>query len=278
MFILSRRFCKPNSIVKHSKKQSGHQARKRFGQNFLQDQAIIDDILAAISPEEGQHLVEIGPGQGAITHPLLDSGAEVDVVELDRDLIPILEKKFSTQKNLKIHAADALNFDFASLKGDDKPLRVIGNLPYNITTPLLFHLLEQADCIEDMCFMLQKEVVERICAQPGTKSYGRLSIMIQHQCEAELLFIVPPEAFDPIPKVDSAIIYLRPLTLPRGGSIDLEALNKVVTAAFSQRRKTLSNTLKNIVSSEQILALGLKPEQRAETVSIEQFVALSKLV
>lgn len=264
--------------MKHSKKQSGHQARKRFGQNFLQDQAIIEDIIAAISPQQGEHVVEIGPGQGAITAPLLDSGADVDVVELDRDLIPVLQNKFSTKNNLTVHEADALSFDFASLVGDGESLRVIGNLPYNITTPLLFHLLEQADSISDMCFMLQKEVVERICAQPGTKSYGRLSIMIQYQCEAELLFIVPPEAFDPIPKVDSAIIYLKPLSTPRGGSIEIERLNKVVTAAFSQRRKTLSNTLKNIISSEQILTVGLQPEQRAETVTIEQFVALAKLV
>jgi 16S rRNA (adenine1518-N6/adenine1519-N6)-dimethyltransferase len=264
--------------VKHIKKQTGHQARKRFGQNFLQDQGIIDDILAAISPLEDDHMVEIGPGQGAITAPLVDSGAKVDVVELDRDLIPILERKFTGKSNLTIHAADALNFDFTSLVSNGEPLRVIGNLPYNITTPLLFHLLDQAEHISDMCFMLQKEVVERICAQPGTKSYGRLSIMIQYFCEAELLFIVPPEAFDPIPKVDSAIIYLRPLANPRGGEIDVVALNKLVTAAFSQRRKTLSNTLKNIVSSEQILAVGLQPEQRAETVTVEQFVALAKLV
>jgi 16S rRNA (adenine1518-N6/adenine1519-N6)-dimethyltransferase len=264
--------------VKHIKKQTGHQARKRFGQNFLQDQAIIDDILAAISPSENDHMVEIGPGQGAITAPLVDSGATIDVVELDRDLIPILEKKFSGKSNLTIHAADALNFDFSSLVSNDVPLRVIGNLPYNITTPLLFHLLDQAEHISDMCFMLQKEVVERICAQPGTKSYGRLSIMIQYYCEAELLFIVPPEAFDPIPKVDSAIIYLKPLAKPRGGDSDVGVLNKLVTAAFSQRRKTLSNTLKNIVSSDQILAVGLQPEQRAETVTIEQFVALANLV
>lgn len=264
--------------MKHVKKQSGHQARKRFGQNFLQDQAIIDDILAAISPQQDEHIVEIGPGQGAITAPLLESEANVDVVELDRDLIPILKGKFSKYDNLTIHAADALNFNFASLINNGERLRVIGNLPYNITTPLLFHLIEQSDSISDMCFMLQKEVVERICAQPGTKNYGRLSIMIQHQCEAELLFVVPPEAFFPVPKVDSAIIYLKPLSSPKGGKIDLEVLNKLVTTAFSQRRKTLSNTLKNMVSSEQIFSVGLQPQQRAETVTVEQFVDLAKLV
>lgn len=264
--------------MKHKKNTQGHQARKRFGQNFLQEQAIIDDIIAAISAMSEQHLVEIGPGQGALTQPLLESGAQLDVVELDRDLIPILKTQFATKTNLTIHEADALAFNFEQLKTNEKQLRIIGNLPYNITTPLLFHLLEQADVISDMCFMLQKEVVERICAQPGNKNYGRLSIMIQHQCEAELLFIVPPEAFDPVPKVDSAIVYLKPLKQRRGGDISLSQLNKVVTAAFSQRRKTLANTLKSIISSEQISSLGIAPEQRAETVTIEQFVALAKLL
>jgi 16S rRNA (adenine1518-N6/adenine1519-N6)-dimethyltransferase len=265
--------------VKQTKQRtSGHQARKRFGQNFLHDKSIIDDIVSAISPASEQHLVEIGPGQGAITESLIKSGGRLDVIELDRDLIPILKNKFSDANNLTIHQADALAFDFTQLAVQGELLRVIGNLPYNITTPLLFHLLAQARHIDDMCFMLQKEVVERICAQPGSKNYGRLSIMIQHQCEAELLFTVPPEAFDPQPKVDSAIIYLKPLEQRRGGEIDLKLLNKVVTMAFSQRRKTLANTLKSILSSDAISALNIAPEQRAETVSIEQFVALARLL
>ena len=250
-------------------------ARKRFGQNFLNDQAIIDDIVAAIDPQKGQHLVEIGPGRAAITEPLLKNSDKLDVIELDRDLVPLLRSRFSEHKHLEIHEADALSFDYRSLCVDDEQLRVIGNLPYNITTPLLFHLLEQSDVIEDMCFMLQREVVERICAQPGGKQYGRLTIMVQHQCQAELLFIVPPEAFDPIPKVESAIIYLRPLTKRVGGEVCMKSLGKIVTQAFSQRRKTIANTLKKLVSQDLLLSVGIKLEQRPETISVEQYVALT---
>lgn len=251
-------------------------ARKRFGQNFLQDMAIIEAIVEAISPEPGQHLVEIGPGRGALTEPLLQRCDQLDVIELDRDLVPILEKKLSAYGHLRINQADALRFDYRTLQSDAEPLRVIGNLPYNITTPLLFHLLEQSEIIEDMCFMLQREVVERICAQPGTKQYGRLSIMLQHQCYAEQLFIVPPEAFDPAPKVDSAIVYLQPLKQRLGGEVDLNTLNAIVTQAFSQRRKTIANTLKKQVSLEQLEQVGIEPKQRPETVSVEQYVKLSQ--
>ena len=250
-------------------------ARKRFGQNFLNDQAIIDDIVAAIDPQKGQHMVEIGPGRAAITQPLLQNCDQLDVIELDRDLVPLLQARFAEFEFLTIHQADALSFDYRSLVVQGENLRVIGNLPYNITTPLLFHLLDQADIIDDMCFMLQKEVVQRICAQPGGKQYGRLSIMVQHQCQAELLFIVPPEAFDPIPKVESAIIYLRPLTERRGGNICLKSLRKLVTQAFSQRRKTIANTLKKVVSHELLLSVGIDLEQRPETISVEQYVALT---
>lgn len=251
-------------------------ARKRFGQNFLHDQSIIDDIVSAIDAQATQHLVEIGPGRGALTLPLIQSCDYLDVVELDRDLIPLLEKQLTSFDNLNIHEADALTFDYRTLVKQQEKLRVIGNLPYNITTPLLFHLLEQSECIDDMCFMLQREVVERICAQPGCKRYGRLSIMLQHQCQTEQLFIVPPEAFDPIPKVESAIVYLRPLSEPTGGKVDLESLNKVVTKAFSQRRKTLANALKNMISTEDLIKVGIDPDQRAETVSVEQFVSLTR--
>jgi 16S rRNA (adenine1518-N6/adenine1519-N6)-dimethyltransferase len=251
-------------------------ARKRFGQNFLNDQSIIDDIVAAISPRMGQHMVEIGPGRAAITLPLLQNCDQLDVIELDRDLVPMLRTQLVSYKHLTIHEADALTFDYRNLVNQSEKLRVIGNLPYNITTPLLFHLLEQADCIEDMCFMLQREVVERICAQPGGKQYGRLSIMVQHQCQAELLFIVPPEAFEPIPKVESAIIYLRPLTERVGGNVCMEALGKIVTAAFSQRRKTIANTLKKLVSQDILLSVGISLEQRPETISVEQYVALTR--
>jgi 16S rRNA (adenine1518-N6/adenine1519-N6)-dimethyltransferase len=251
-------------------------ARKRFGQNFLQDQHVISDIVAAIAPQQGQHLVEIGPGRAALTIPLLQSCDQLDVIELDRDLVPLLQEKLSAFPHLTIHAADALIFDYSSLVVHGEKLRIIGNLPYNITTPLLFHLLSQASYVEDMCFMLQREVVERICAQPGSKTYGRLSIMVQYQCEAAQLFIVPPEAFDPKPKVESAIIYLRPLTKFVGGDIPIDALNAVVTQAFSQRRKTISNTLKNIVSQSVLQAENIDLKQRPETISVEQYVAISR--
>ena len=251
-------------------------ARKRFGQNFLQDQGIIDDIVAAFDPQHGQHLVEIGPGRAALTIPLLQQGEQLDVIELDRDLVPLLQARLAIYPHLTIHQADALTFDYRSLQNKHEKLRVIGNLPYNITTPLLFHLLDQSDCIEDMCFMLQREVVERICAQPGNKQYGRLSIMVQYQCQAELLFIVPPEAFDPIPKVESAIIYLRPLRECIGGDVDIDALGRVVTQAFSQRRKTIANTLKNLVEIDILLAVGIELEQRPETITVQQYVDITR--
>lgn len=253
-------------------------ARKRFGQNFLHDDAVIADIVAAISPQPDQHLVEIGPGRGAITAPLLAECGWLDVIELDRDLVPILAKQFSAKKHLRIHEADALQFDFRSLEKSTEKLRVIGNLPYNITTPLLFHLLEQASVIEDMCFMLQREVVERICAAPGGKNYGRLSIMIQYQCFVEQLFIVPPTAFDPPPKVESAIIYLQPRPTFLGGEVSLKTLGDLVTKAFSQRRKTIANTLKNSISMAILQSQGIDPGQRPETLSVEQYVALARAI
>jgi len=251
-------------------------ARKRFGQNFLHDQGVIDDIVSAVDPQKGEHLVEIGPGRAAITLPLLQNSDRLDVIELDRDLVPLLRTQLADYPHLTIHQADALRFDYRTLISDGEKLRIIGNLPYNITTPLLFHLLEQADCIEDMCFMLQREVVERICAQPGTKRYGRLSIMVQYQCQASLLFIVPPEAFEPIPKVESAIIYLQPLGSKATSEVPVKALGKLVTQAFSQRRKTIANTLKKLVSIEILTAVGILPEQRPETVSVEQYIALTR--
>jgi 16S rRNA (adenine1518-N6/adenine1519-N6)-dimethyltransferase len=251
-------------------------ARKRFGQNFLQDQSVIDDIVAAFGPQPGQHLIEIGPGRAALTIPLLQQGDQLDVVELDRDLVPILEARLAIYPHLTIHQADALTFNFRSLQNQKEKLRIIGNLPYNITTPLLFHLLDQSDCIEDMFFMLQREVVERICAQPGSKRYGRLSIMVQYRCQAELLFIVPPEAFDPIPKVESAIIYLHPLAERIGGNVDIQALGQVVTKAFSQRRKTIANTLKTLVGLDILLAAGIDLEQRPETITVVQYVEITR--
>lgn len=252
-----------------------HTPRKRFGQNFLHDHNIIYNIISSIQAKPDQHWVEIGPGQGALTEPLLAQGVCLDVVELDRDLVALLKDKFRQYPNLQIHSADALRFDFSALADKGEKLRVIGNLPYNISTPLMFHLLDNAYCIEDMHFMLQKEVVDRICAAPGSKKYGRLSVMMQYYCETELLFDVPPESFDPAPQVMSAIVRLVPHRQPPVAVNDMSKLNRVVTQAFSQRRKTLRNSLKKLIPEEDIVALGIDPTLRAENISLADFARLS---
>jgi len=254
-----------------------HTPRKRFGQNFLHDHTIIYNIISSIQARSGQHWVEIGPGQGALTEPLLNEGVRLDVVELDRDLVVLLKQKFKQYSNLQIHSADALRFDFSSL-ADGEKLRIIGNLPYNISTPLMFHLLNNAYCIEDMHFMLQKEVVDRICAVPGSKKYGRLSVMMQYYCLPELLFEVPPESFDPIPQVMSAIVRLVPHLQPPVAVNDVSKLNRVVTQAFSQRRKTLRNSLKKLIAEEDIVGLGIDPTLRAESISLAEFARLSNVL
>lgn len=254
-----------------------HTPRKRFGQNFLHDHNIIYNIISSIQAKPGQHWVEIGPGQGALTEPLLNEGVRLEVVELDRDLVMLLKQKFKQYPNLQIHSADALRFDFSALAEKDTKLRVIGNLPYNISTPLMFHLLDSAYCIEDMHFMLQKEVVDRICAAPGSKKYGRLSVMMQYYCATELLFDVPPESFDPAPQVMSAIVRLVPHRQPPVEVNDITKLNRVVTQAFSQRRKTLRNSLKKLIAEEDIVALNIDPTLRAENISLAEFAQLSNL-
>ena len=255
-----------------------HTPRKRFGQNFLHDHNIIYNIISSIQARPDQHWVEIGPGQGALTEPLLNEKVRLDVVELDRDLVVLLKEKFRHYPNLHIHSADALRFDFSSLAEGGNKLRIIGNLPYNISTPLMFHLLDNAKCIEDMHFMLQKEVVDRICAAPGSKKYGRLSVMMQYHCMPELLFEVPPESFDPIPQVTSAIVRLVPHQQPPVAVNDMSKLNRVVTQAFSQRRKTLRNSLKKLVEEADIAALGIDPTLRAESISLAEFALLSNLL
>ncbi|MDX1342865.1 MAG: 16S rRNA (adenine(1518)-N(6)/adenine(1519)-N(6))-dimethyltransferase RsmA [Reinekea sp.] len=253
-----------------------HKARKRFGQNFLHDSNVIDRIVGSIGPKPDQHLVEIGPGRGAITEPLLDAlGGHLDVVELDRDLIPILKAQFFRHDGLHIHEADALQFDFRALAADGRPLRMVGNLPYNISTPLMFHLLSYADIIQDMHFMLQKEVVQRLCAAPGDNAYGRLGIMMQYQCETRYMFTVPPGAFNPPPKVESAIVRLTPRKTPKYQANDFATFEKVVKAAFAQRRKTLKNNLKGLLDEDGFAALGIKPSARAETLPIESFVSIA---
>ena len=240
--------------------QKKHQARKRFGQNFLHDQGIIRHIVACIRPKADQKIVEIGPGLGAITEHLLATTGHLDVVELDRDLLPHLRISFASYgKNLRIHEADALKFDFASLSADAELLRIVGNLPYNISTPLIFHLLSYTNLIADMHFMLQKEVVLRLAAGAGTNNYGRLSIMAQYFCRVDSLFEVPPEAFDPRPKVDSAIVRMAPYTELPHTALDFKHFEQLVKSAFSQRRKTLRNNLRALraMNSCKVWALTL---------------------
>jgi 16S rRNA (adenine1518-N6/adenine1519-N6)-dimethyltransferase len=255
-----------------------HTPRKRFGQNFLHDHNIIYHILSSLQAKPDEHWVEIGPGMGALTEPLLNLGLRLDVVELDRDLVSLLKDKFKQHANLEIFSADALRFNFSALVKNNEKLRIIGNLPYNISTPLMFHLLDNASCIDDMHFMLQKEVVDRICAAPGSKKYGRLSVMMQYYCATELLFDVPPESFDPAPKVMSAIVRLVPHQQPPVEVNDITLLNRVVVQAFSQRRKTLRNSLSKLIEEDAIIALNIDPTLRAEALSLADFAKLSNLL
>ena len=219
-------------------------------------------------------MVEIGPGQGAMTALLLAHLSRLQVVELDRDLVAMLQKKFSPDK-LTIHSGDALQFDFGALQPAQGKLRIVGNLPYNISSPLLFHLTQYAQQVEDQHFMLQKEVVQRMVAPPGGKDYGRLSVMLQWRYQMEMLFIVPPTAFDPPPKVDSAIVRMRPIASPL--ACEQARLEQVVTQAFSQRRKVIRNSLSSLFTEQQLIAAGIDPQARPETISLEQYVALTHL-
>ena len=254
-----------------------HRARKRFGQHFLQDINVVARMVAAINPQPNDHIVEIGPGLGVLTEALLDHVQELDAVELDRDIIPKLAERCGSLGQLNIYAADALQFDFASIKSDKRYLRIVGNLPYNISTPLMFHLLDSRHFIQDMHFMLQKEVVDRLAAKPGNKDYGRLSVMMQYYCHVESLFEVPPDAFVPPPKVNSAIVRLVPYEKPVVAVKNIKALETILNAAFSQRRKTLRNTLRNYLSAEQIEAQEIDPGRRAETLSLDEFAKLANI-
>jgi len=256
---------------------SQHAPRKRFGQHFLTDTSLVERMVRAIAPTDEQIVVEIGPGQGALTLPLLDRIQHLQVVELDRDLIVELERRIAQQR-LTIHSADALRFDFRSLASNGQRLRVVGNLPYNISTPLMFHLLDQVDVIADMHFMLQKEVVDRLTATPGSSDWGRLSVMIQYYCQTDYLFFVPPEAFSPPPKVDSAVVRLTPHeTLPHPAD-DLPLLRRMVAQAFTQRRKVISNGLRSFLTSEQIADCGVDPGLRPDAISLQGYVALANRV
>jgi len=255
-----------------------HKARKRFGQNFLTDDHVIDRIVQSIGIQPDDRLVEIGPGQGALTREVLPLVKQLDVIELDRDLILGLELLKSSYPGLTIHNADAMRFDFNQLTDNTTPLRVIGNLPYNISTPLIFNLLAHASIIKDMHFMLQKEVVERMAATPGGGQSGRLTIMVQYRCKVEKLFIVPPESFDPQPKVESAIVRLTPFAELPFIARNEKNLASLVTQAFSQRRKTLRNCLKTLLDVEQIESVAIDPKRRPETLSVEEFVNLANLL
>jgi len=249
-----------------------HRARKRFGQHFLSDPGIIDAIVRAVHPTGDDIIVEIGPGQGAITDALASSAGHLHAVELDRDLVARLRRRYEDNPNVTVHEADALQFDFASL-GDR--IRVVGNLPYNISTPLLFHLLKFRNRIVDMHFMLQKEVVERMAASPGSKAYGRLGIMLGCHLHIESLFDVPREAFEPPPEVTSAVVRLDPLPPGTFDIQDQAGLSTLVSTAFMQRRKTLRNSLKKSVDAIDFEAVGIDASLRPEQVSIADYVRLS---
>jgi 16S rRNA (adenine1518-N6/adenine1519-N6)-dimethyltransferase len=252
-------------------------AKKRFGQNFLHDPAVIDRIVRVINPRAGEPLVEIGPGLGAITRPLLAKVGTLHVVEIDREIIPHLLEACGHDRALHVVQADALALDYAQFAPAGALLRVVGNLPYNISTPLLFHLLAQAHVIRDMHFMLQKEVVDRMCAGPGDEAYGRLSVSLAARAEVSHLFDVGPGAFKPAPKVTSAIVRI----VPRPPAFEVRswpAFDRVVTAAFGQRRKTLSNALKGVVAAEQFDQAGIDPGLRAERLGAEQFARLANLM
>lgn len=253
-----------------------HIPRKRFGQNFLTDDGVLHDIIRAIDPRPDDSMVEIGPGLAAMTRLLLESVRRLHVVELDRDLVARLKKTFDPDR-LVVHEGDALQFDFTSIPvAEGGKLRVVGNLPYNISSPLLFHLAQIAPQVQDQHFMLQKEVVERMVAEPGSKAFGRLSVMLQWRYHMELLFVVPPAAFDPPPAVDSAIVRMIPL--PRPMDCDEALLEKVVTQAFSQRRKVIRNCLSGMFSEQQLVDAGVDPLARPEAVAVEGFVALANLL
>jgi len=253
-----------------------HIPRKRFGQNFLTDDVVLYDIIASIAPAADDAMVEIGPGLAAMTALLLEQLRHLHVVELDRDLVERLKKRFSAER-LTVHSADALKFDFASIPvPEGRKLRVVGNLPYNISSPLLFHLAEIAPQVQDQHFMLQKEVVERMVAEPGGKAYGRLSVMLQWRYHMELLFVVPPTAFDPPPKVDSAIVRMIPLAQPM--ACEQALLEQVVTKAFSQRRKVIRNCVAGLFTEDELRQAGVDPQARPEAVPVEQFVALANLL
>lgn len=256
--------------------------RKRFGQHFLRDQGIIQAILAALAPRAHDHLVEIGPGQGALTLPLLEQiknepSIDLDVIELDRDLASSLKQRTAELAHFKVHTADVLRINFNEIKTDDRLLHIFGNLPYNISTPLIFHLLKNAALISEMLFMVQKEVADRMAAQVSTPAYGRLSVMVQYHCAVETLFDVSPHAFYPPPRVESSVIRLHPHRVYPYQAGDEALFAAIVKQAFEQRRKTLRNSLKNLCSETVWGETGIAPTLRAENLTVKDFVAISNV-
>lgn len=254
----------------------GHLARKRFGQNFLNDQFVIESIVSAIHPLKGQAMVEIGPGLGALTEPVGERLDKMTVIELDRDLAARLQTHPFLAPKLTIYQQDAMTMDFGELSRTlGQPLRVFGNLPYNISTPLMFHLFSYTDAIADMHFMLQKEVVNRLVAGPNSKAYGRLSVMAQYYCQIIPVLEVPPTAFTPPPKVDSAVVRLVPYTTLPHPVKQIRLLSRITTEAFNQRRKTIRNSLGNMFSVDVLTSLGVDPTLRAENISVAQYCQLA---
>jgi 16S rRNA (adenine1518-N6/adenine1519-N6)-dimethyltransferase len=269
---------RPSKKVTNVKKgiHQGHKAKKRFGQNFLNDPDIIDRIVRAISPKVGDNLLEIGPGLGAITEPGAELTDKLNVVELDIELADRLKTHPFYGSKLNIYQGDALQFDFNEIIKPGEKFKIFGNLPYNISTPLLFHLYNYLDCIENMHFMLQKEVVNRMCAAPNSKAFGRLSVMTQYYCKTIPVTEVPPSAFIPPPKVDSAVIRLIPKPHAERNQVNPATLNTVCLEAFNQRRKTLRNSLSNIVSQDVLAELGIDANLRAENLTLNQFIEIAQ--
>lgn len=252
-----------------------HRPRKRFGQNFLQNEEVVENILRAVHPRPKDNMLEIGPGLGALTRPLLKRLNQLIAIEIDRDLHAQLAALPEGQNKLTLIAADALAFDYRQFGNH---LRIIGNLPYNISTPLILHLLKYHTSIDDMHFMLQKEVVDRLAAKPGTKAYGRLTVMVQYHCQVDYLFSVPSEAFHPKPKVESAVVRLVPFKESPFEEVAFERLETLVAKAFAMRRKTLANNLKGVISAEDLSKLGIDPGHRPEQISIKNYVQIAKFI
>jgi len=252
-----------------------HSPRKHFGQNFLHDAGIIKRIISSLEPKHSDHYIEIGPGHGAITQPLASQVKKLDVIEIDHDLAAELQAQ-TWFGDIKLHRTDALKFDFNNIAQPPEMLRLVGNLPYNISTPLLFHILTQHHLFTDMHVMLQKEVVQRMTATPGNKTYGRLTVALAARCKVESLFIIKPGAFTPAPKIDSAFARLTPLAQPLITPGTQAAFDELLRHAFGQRRKQLGNAIQDLLSIEQIKAAGINPQHRAETLSIHEFIELSR--